>query len=52
MQILRAQIPKALKIQSSRQSFFALLGSAHEKGACKMLVKLTLTAITRATTLS
>jgi len=35
------QIPKVQKRQSSRQSFFALLGSAPTKAAGKMLMKLT-----------
>jgi len=38
------QTPKSAKIQSSRQ-FFALLGSASEKAASKMFVKLTLVKI-------
>jgi len=33
--------PKSAKIQSSCQSFFALLGSSRVKAACKMLVRLT-----------
>jgi hypothetical protein len=41
VQLLHMQIPKAQKIQSSCQSLFALLGSAHIKAASKMLVKLT-----------
>jgi len=39
-QLLRAQIPKAQKIQSSHQSFFALLRPSHVKAACKTLFKL------------
>jgi len=39
-QLLRAQIPKAQKRQSSRQYLFALLGSACKKALCKILVKL------------
>ncbi len=41
MQLLRVQIPKTQKIFSSCLSFFALLGSAHVKAVCKMLMKLT-----------
>jgi len=40
-QLLRAQIPKAQKGQSSCQSFLALLRSARAKAARKMLMKLT-----------
>jgi len=39
--LLLPQIPKAQKIQSSRQSFLCFLGSVLVKAACKMLVKLT-----------
>jgi len=39
--LLRAQIPKAQKRQSSSQSVFALLGSVRAKNACRTLVKLT-----------
>ena len=40
-QLLRSQIPKAQKRLSSQLAFFALLGSASVKAACRMLVKLT-----------
>ena len=40
-QLLRSQIPKAQKIQSSCQSLFLLLGSAQVKAVRKMLVKST-----------
>ncbi len=38
---LRTQIPKAQKKYSPSVSFFALLGSAHAKAGCRMLIKLT-----------
>jgi len=41
LQLLQAHIPKAQKIHSSHQSFFALLGSGRAKAACKTLVKST-----------
>ena len=41
-QLLRTQIPKAQKSCLTWLSFFALLGSACVKAACRMLVKLTL----------
>jgi len=34
--------PKSVKIQSSHQYFFALLGSSYVKAAHKMLMKLTI----------
>ncbi len=40
-QLLRSKIPKVKKIQSSCQSFFALLGSMSVKAVRKTLVKLT-----------
>jgi len=40
MKPLRTQIPKAQKILTNHQTFFALLGSARMKALCKMLVKL------------
>jgi len=39
--LFHADIPNSQKIQSSCQSFFALLRSAHIKSVHKMLVKLT-----------
>ncbi len=39
-QLLHTQIPKVQKRQSSCQSFFALLGSAHVKSVHTMLMKL------------
>jgi len=38
-QLLHAQVPKAQKIQSSHQSFFALFGSVRVKSVRKMLVQ-------------
>jgi len=38
-QLLLSNIPNAQKVQSSGQSFFALLGSARPKGMCKMMMK-------------
>ncbi len=40
-QLLRAQIPKVQKRQSSHQGLYSLLGSGCARVACKMLVKLT-----------
>jgi len=41
VQLLRAQIPKALKDNYDLTVFFMLLGSTSEKAARKMLAKLT-----------